>query len=351
VAEAVTAARSLRRGELARVASADLLGLLAVPQVCRALSSVWVAVLRAALAAVLRAAVIREGDPPAQLAVIGMGRLGGGELGYSSDADVLFVCQPHEGITDSMAARWAGSVAEALRKVLASPSQDPPLQVDADLRPEGRQGPLARTLDSYLAYYRKWGEIWEAQALLRARPLAGDLELAERFIAGINEVRYPDGGLDAAQVREIRRIKARVDSERLPGGADPSTHTKLGRGGLADIEWTVQLLQLRHAHELPSLRTTSTLDGIIAAQQADLLSEDDATELTAAWLLATRARNATMLVRGKAGDQLPTSMRDLGGVASAVEGHLVDDPGSFLDEYRRTTRRARAVVERVFYED
>ncbi|HWC83245.1 MAG TPA: bifunctional [glutamine synthetase] adenylyltransferase/[glutamine synthetase]-adenylyl-L-tyrosine phosphorylase [Pseudonocardiaceae bacterium] len=351
VAEAVTAARSLRRGELARVASADLLGLLAVPQVCQALSSVWVAVLRAALAAVLRAAVIREGDPPAQLAVIGMGRLGGGELGYSSDADVLFVCQPHEGITDSMAARWAGSVAETLRKVLASPSQDPPLQVDADLRPEGRQGPLARTLDSYLAYYRKWGEIWEAQALLRARPLAGDLELAERFIAGINEIRYPNGGLDAAQVREIRRIKARVDSERLPGGADPSTHTKLGRGGLADIEWTVQLLQLRHAHELPALRTTSTLDGITAAQQADLLSEDDATELTAAWLLATRARNATMLVRGKAGDQLPTSMRDLGGVASAVEGHLVDDPGGFLDEYRRTTRRARAVVERVFYED
>jgi glutamate-ammonia-ligase adenylyltransferase len=347
--EAVAAARALRRPELARVASADLLGLLAVPQVCAALSSVWVAVLRAALAAVLRATVIQQGERPARLAVIGMGRLGGGELGYGSDADVLFVCQPNPGVTDSLAARWAGTVAERLREVLGAPSQDPPLHVDADLRPEGRQGPLARTLDSYLAYYRKWGEVWESQALLRARPLAGDMALAERFIAAIDEFRYPDGGLTANQIREIRRIKARVDSERLPGGADPSTHTKLGRGGLADIEWTVQLLQLRHAHEIPALRTTSTLDGIDAAREAGLLGESDAAELRAAWLLATRARNATMLVRGKAGDQLPTGIRELAAVSGIVSGSPDLAPGGFLDEYRRTARRARAVVERVFY--
>ena len=186
--------------------------------------------------------------------------------------------------------------------------------------------------------------------MLRARPLAGDLELAGRFIAAIDKFRYPDAGLDANQIREIRRIKARVDSERLPGGADPSTHTKLGRGGLADIEWTVQLLQLRHAHEVPALRTTSTLDGIDAALAADLLTESDAGELRAAWLLATRARNATMLVRGKASDQLPTVIRELAAVSSVVSGSAEIDPGGFLDDYRRTTRRARAVVERVFYE-
>lgn len=345
---AVAAARSLRRHELLRVASADLLGLLTQPAVCDALSSVWVAVLRAALAAVLRAKT--DGEALARFAVIGMGRLGGGELGYSSDADVLFVCRPNPGVSDADAVRWAGSVAEALREALGSPSQDPPLVVDADLRPEGRQGPLVRTLDSYLAYYAKWSEPWEAQALLRARPVAGDAELGLEFVAAIDPVRYPADGLTPNQVREIRRIKARVDSERLPRGADPWTHTKLGRGGLADVEWTVQLLQLRHAHEIPGLRTTATLAGIDAAAGADLITSADAEALSAAWLLATKARNATMLVRGKASDQLPTSARELAAVATAVTGQTEREPGQFVDEYRRTMRRARAVIERVFYE-
>jgi glutamate-ammonia-ligase adenylyltransferase len=348
VGEAVAAARSLRRHELLRVASADLLGLLPPRAVCDALSSVWVAVLRAALAAVLRAKT--DGEAPARFAVIGMGRLGGAELGYGSDADVLFVCRPDPGVSDADAVRWANSVAEALREALGSPSQDPPLQVDADLRPEGRQGPLVRTLDSYVAYYQKWSEPWEAQALLRARPVAGDAELGAEFIAAIDPVRYPAGGLTPAQVREIRRIKARVDSERLPRGADPWTHTKLGRGGLADVEWTVQLLQLRHAGEVPGLRTTATLAGIDAAVDAGLLAAADAEALSSAWLLATKARNATMLVRGKASDQLPTSVRELAAVASAVNGSLELEPGRFVDEYRRTMRRARAVIERVFYE-
>jgi glutamate-ammonia-ligase adenylyltransferase len=350
VGEAVRTARSLRRHELLRVASADLLDLLAAPAVCAALTSVWVSVLDAALAVVLRAKADAEGPAPARLAVIGMGRLGGAELGYGSDADVLFVCEPNPGVSDADAVRWAGSVAEALRTELSSPSQDPPLDVDANLRPEGRQGPLVRTLDSYRAYYAKWSEPWEAQALLRARPVTGDADLGTRFIAAIDPIRYPAGGLDQAKVREIRRIKARVDSERLPRGADPSTHTKLGRGGLADVEWTVQLLQLRHAHEVPSLRTTSTLSGIAAAAAAGLLSAADADALRVAWLAATGARNATMLVRGKASDQLPTQARELAAVASAATGHTVTEPGEFLDDYRRTTRRARAVIERVFYE-
>ncbi|HEX3780201.1 MAG TPA: bifunctional [glutamine synthetase] adenylyltransferase/[glutamine synthetase]-adenylyl-L-tyrosine phosphorylase [Pseudonocardiaceae bacterium] len=353
VGHAVAAARSLRRHELLRVASADVLGMLDVPTVCLALSSVAGSVLAAALSAVLRAK-ISAGDgsePPAKIAVIGMGRLGGAELSYGSDADVLFVCEPNPGVAESVAVHWAGSVAEAFRTALGSPNQDPPLLVDADLRPEGRQGPLVRTLDSYLAYYAKWSHVWESQALLRARPVAGDTGLGARFIAAIDPVRYPEGGLDAAQVREIRRIKARVESERLPRGADPSTHMKLGRGGLADIEWTIQLLQLRYGHEIPALRTTSTVDGIRAVRDARLLTEDDAVELLGGWLLATKARNATMLVRGKASDQLPSTMRELAAVAGLVSGRPGADPGEFLDAYRRTTRRARAVVERVFYED
>ncbi|HEX7658625.1 MAG TPA: bifunctional [glutamine synthetase] adenylyltransferase/[glutamine synthetase]-adenylyl-L-tyrosine phosphorylase [Pseudonocardiaceae bacterium] len=344
---AVAAARSFRRHELVRVASADVLGLLDVPAVCEALTSIWIAVLRAALAVVLRAKSHVEGEPPARLAVIAMGRLGGRELSYGSDADVLFVCEPIGDTTDAEAVGWANSVAETLRTALGSPSQDPPLLIDADLRPEGRQGPLSRTLESYRAYYAHWGEVWEAQALLRARPIAGDADLAARFMEMVDPIRYPEKGLDAAAIREIRRVKARVENERLPRGADPSTHTKLGRGGLADIEWTIQLLQLCHGHEIPELRTQSTVEGLRIAADAGLLAHEDADALVTSWLLVTRARNAAMLVRGKASDQLPTHSRELAALASVVEPNA--EPGEFLDRYRRTTRRARAVVERVFY--
>ncbi|GAA0540404.1 glutamate-ammonia-ligase adenylyltransferase [Saccharopolyspora subtropica] len=348
---AVSAARSLRRHELLRIACGDLLGLMKPTAVFRALSSIWVAVLESALDVSMRdVARASGGQAPARIAVIGMGRLGGAELGYGSDADVLFVCEPVGGADEPTAVRFATSVVEQVRRLLGAPSQDPPLEVDIDLRPEGRQGALVRTIDSYLAYYRRWGEVWESQALLRARAVAGDPELGERFCRAIDPIRFPDGGLDEAKVREIRRIKARVDSERLPRGADPATHTKLGRGGLADVEWTLQLLQLRHAHEVPQLRTTSTVDGLRAAAEAGLLAVGDADELIEAWTLAMRMRNAVMLVRGKPGDQLPKQARELAAVAVALGYPAGVDTGAVVDDYLRVTRRARVVVERVFYD-
>ncbi len=185
---------------------------------------------------------------------------------------------------------------------------------------------------------------------IRAVAEAGGDELGADFVALIDPLRFPADGLTAEQVAEIRRIKARVERERLPRGADPTTHTKLGRGGLADIEWTVQLLQLQHAHEIPALRTPRTLEGLAAAQEAELIAPEDAAELRAAWLLATSVRNAATLVRGKQTDQVPTSGRELLAVATALGYPNDADPGEFLDAYRRTTRRARAVVERVFYD-
>lgn len=342
---AVASARSYRRHEMLRVACADLLGLLPVDAVCTALNSVNEAVLAATLDAVLRA----ETERPAALAVIGMGRLGGGESSYGSDADVMFVCAPAEGVDDHTAVRWATRVVERVRRLLGSPSPDPALPVDADLRPEGRSGPMVRTLASYREYYARWGEVWEAQALLRARPIAGDRTLGREFTALVDPIRYPADGLSAASVSEIRRIKARVDAERLPRGADRSTHTKLGLGGLADVEWTVQLLQLQHAGDVPELRTPSTLEGLHEAAEAGLIGAEDAAELEEGWRTATAARNAIMLVKGKPGDQLPRSGRELAAVAVALGYPAGGDPGEFLDDYKRVTRRARAVVERVFY--
>jgi [glutamine synthetase] adenylyltransferase / [glutamine synthetase]-adenylyl-L-tyrosine phosphorylase len=349
-AAAVAAARALRRHELVRTAAADLLGRLDVADVGHALSAVAVATLQAALDVAVRQVGAQHGGAmPTRLAVIAMGRLGGAELGYGSDADVLFVHEPLPGAEEREATEAASAAAELTRTLLARPAPDPPLEVDARLRPEGKNGPLVRTLASYAAYYQRWAAGWEAQALLRAVPVAGDAGVGERFVVVIDRLRYPASGLPPAEVTEIRRIKARVDAERLPRGADPATHTKLGRGGLADVEWTVQLLQLRYAGTVVGLRTTRTLPALHAAAAAGLMTGDDAAALEAAWRIATRARNAIMLVRGRAGDQLPGHGRDLAAVACAMGYPSGRDPGQVLEDYRRATRRARRVIERVFY--
>lgn len=304
----------------------------------------------AALAGALRAAVRAEwGDTlPTRFAVIGMGRFGGHEQGYGSDADVLFVHEPREGVCDEDAAKAAFAVAGEMRRLLQLPTTDPPLLVDADLRPEGKSGPIVRSLASYAAYYRRWSLVWESQALLRAEPVAGDPDLGRRFIDLVDPLRYPAEGLGEDAVREIRRLKARMESERLPRGADPTTHTKLGRGGLSDVEWTVQLLQMRHGWAEPGLRTTRTREALAAACAAELISTEDARILDEAWVLATSVRNAVMLVRGRAGDTFPGDPRELAAVGRYL-GYGPGHVGDMLDEYRRTTRRARAVVEELFY--
>jgi glutamate-ammonia-ligase adenylyltransferase len=179
-------------------------------------------------------------------------------------------------------------------------------------------------------------------------PIAGDEGLAQRFVATVDPVRWPVGGLPEAAAREIRRIKARVEAERLPRGADPHRHLKLGRGGMSDVEWTVQLLQLRHAHALPALRTPSTPGALQAAAQVGVLTEADAEVLATAWQLASRVRNASVLWRGRAQDALPTNVQELDGVARIV-GYPPASAGRLDEDYQRATRRARTVVERVFY--
>ncbi|MFJ6558977.1 bifunctional [glutamine synthetase] adenylyltransferase/[glutamine synthetase]-adenylyl-L-tyrosine phosphorylase [Streptomyces sp. NPDC091412] len=357
--QGVTAARGVRRRELFRTAAADIVGSYGtetrpaeadqgalVDQVGGAVSDLTAATLAGTLRAVVRKG---WGDTlPTRFAIIGMGRFGGHELGYGSDADVLFVHEPWEGADEREAAEAAARVVAETRRLLQIPSADPPLLVDADLRPEGKSGPLVRTLKSYEAYYRRWSLVWESQALLRAEPVAGDEDLGRRFIELIDPLRYPRGGLRDDAVREIRRLKARMESERLPRGTDPKLHTKLGPGGLSDVEWTVQMLQMRHAAGEASLRTTRTREALAAAQEAGLVSPEDASTLDEAWVLATRVRNAVMLVRGRAGDTFPTESRELAAVGRYL-GYGPGHAGDMLDAYRRTARRARSVMEELFY--
>ncbi|MGW4232865.1 bifunctional [glutamine synthetase] adenylyltransferase/[glutamine synthetase]-adenylyl-L-tyrosine phosphorylase [Streptomyces sp. NPDC004980] len=356
---AVAVARGVRRRELFRTTAADLIGSYGtednpaeqdpgalVDRVGSAVTDLNAATLSGALRAAVRE---QWGDTlPTRFAVIGMGRFGGHELSYGSDADVLFVHAPREGVSDEEAARAANTVITEMRRLLQLPTADPPLLIDADLRPEGKSGPLVRTLKSYEAYYRRWALVWESQALLRAEPMAGDEELGRAFVELIDPLRYPAEGLGEDAVREIRRLKARMESERMPRGADPTLHTKLGRGGLSDVEWTVQLMQMQHGWAEPGLRTTRTREALAAACAAELIPAEEAQTLDEAWVLATRVRNAVMLVRGRPSDTFPSNPRELTAVGRYL-GYEPGHAGDMLEDYRRITRRARAVVEERFY--
>ncbi|WP_073218246.1 bifunctional [glutamine synthetase] adenylyltransferase/[glutamine synthetase]-adenylyl-L-tyrosine phosphorylase [Streptomyces sp. NBRC 110465] len=356
---AVAVVRGVRRRELFRTTAADLIGSYGtedspaeqdhgalVDRVGSAVTDLNAATIAGALRAAVRE---RWGDTlPTRFAVIGMGRFGGHELGYGSDADVLFVHRPREGVSDEEAGRAANAVVGEMRRLLQLPTADPPLLIDADLRPEGRTGPMVRTLKSYEAYYRRWSLVWESQALLRAEHMAGDEELGRAFVELVDPLRYPMEGLGEDAVREIRRLKARMESERMPRGADPTLHAKLGRGGLSDVEWTVQLMQMRHGWAEPGLRTTRTREALAAACAAGLIPAEDAQTLDEAWVLAARVRNAVMLVRGRPGDTFPSDARELAAVGRYL-GYEPGHVGDMLDDYRRITRRARAVVEERFY--
>ncbi|MEV7461502.1 bifunctional [glutamine synthetase] adenylyltransferase/[glutamine synthetase]-adenylyl-L-tyrosine phosphorylase [Streptomyces rubiginosohelvolus] len=356
---AVAVVRGVRRRELFRTTAADLIGSYGtedspaeqdhgalVDRVGSAVTDLNAATIAGALRAAVRE---RWGDTlPTRFAVIGMGRFGGHELSYGSDADVLFVHRPREGVSDEEAGRAANAVVSEMRRLLQLPTADPPLLIDADLRPEGRTGPMVRTLKSYEAYYRRWSLVWESQALLRAEHMAGDEELGRAFVELVDPLRYPMEGLGEDAVREIRRLKARMESERMPRGADPTLHAKLGRGGLSDVEWTVQLIQMQHGWAEPGLRTTRTREALAAACAADLIPAEDAQTLDEAWVLAARVRNAVMLVRGRPGDTFPSDPRELAAVGRYL-GYEPGHVGDMLDDYRRTTRRARAVVEERFY--
>ena len=347
-AAAVAALRALRCRELLRTAMADLLGWSGPEQTGEALTTVAAVTIEAALQVAVRSVAGRRGEFPTRLCVVAMGRFGGHESGYGSDADVMFVHDPLPGADEHEATTAAHAAAEELRALLARPGPEPPLLIDPGLRPEGRQGPLVRTLASYRAYYERWSVPWESQALLRAEPVAGDGELGARFTVLADEFRYPDGGIPEPFVLEIRRLKARMEAERMPRGVDPALHLKLGPGGLSDVEWVVQLLQLRHAHAVPELRTTRTLAGLNAAARAGLMAQEDADVLARAWRLASRIRDAVVLVRGRAADVLPARASELAAVASVL-GYQSGSAQDLVQDYRQAARRARGVMEALFY--
>nr|WP_028708129.1 bifunctional [glutamine synthetase] adenylyltransferase/[glutamine synthetase]-adenylyl-L-tyrosine phosphorylase [Propionicicella superfundia] len=338
---AIEVVRAVRRQELLRLAMGDLLDeAVSLDSLGEGLSSVASATIDAALEIAARDV---PGAP--EIGVIAVGRWGGNEMSYASDSDAMFVIDDSDDPED---VRRAIDVVGRLRTLLSQPGRDPSFVIDADLRPEGKGGPMVRTIGSYAKYYERWASTWEAQAMLRARPGAGSRRLGERLVAVLDPVRYPKGGLTDKQVTEIRRLKARMEVERMPRGTDPAKHTKLGPGGLSDVEWVVQLLQLQHGCELPGLRDTSTLGALREAQEAGLVTTGDAQALRGAWRLASRLRNAIMLVRARPGDVIPTDPRELAAIAELL-GYGRGHASALIEDYLRRSRLARSVALRLFW--
>ncbi|GAB3601929.1 bifunctional [glutamine synthetase] adenylyltransferase/[glutamine synthetase]-adenylyl-L-tyrosine phosphorylase [Microbacterium aureliae] len=341
--EAMRAVRALRRRELLRVAMAGILGSITIEQIADALTTITEVTIQAALRAVRREVVPPE-DDDLDFSVIAMGRFGGRELGFGSDADVMYVYRANS-VDPERAARLALQIVSELRN--QSEDHRVPLDLDADLRPEGRSGPLVRSLESYEAYYRRWSLSWEAQALLRARGVAGSVKLIDAFTELADEVRFPVAA-DPQGLREIKRIKARVENERLPQGADPARHLKLGPGSLSDVEWLVQILQLQHAHRVPGMRTTSTIAALRAAQAEGLLPAPAADLLAESWRLSSRLRSANTLLSGQTSDVLPSDRARLDGIGRLL-GYPPRSATRVEEDYFGATRRARRVFEKLFY--
>ncbi len=337
-ASAALALRTARRREVLRTALGAILGVTTIDEIGFALTDITTAVLSGALSL-----VHRYGDG-IEFGIVAMGRYGGSELGFGSDTDVMYVYRA-AGATDEEAQQRAEAIVHGLSRL--TEDLRIPLDLDINLRPEGKNGAIVRSLESYRAYYARWSLTWEAQALLRARPVVGDVGVLADFTAIADEVRFPQQ-IAEQDVREVKRIKARVEAERLPQAADPSRHLKLGRGSLSDVEWFVQLLQLQYGAHVEGLRTTSTLRALAAAEREDLVLAPDAKKLRDAWTLASRVRSALTLWTSKTSDVLPTDRQQLDGVARLLEY----PPGSaaqFEEDYLRITRLARQVFEKRFY--
>jgi glutamate-ammonia-ligase adenylyltransferase len=322
--------RRFKRRELMRIAIADIAKESDVATVGHELADLAEACLEAAL------------DDDFPFAVIGMGKLGGRELNYSSDIDVMFV---HDGDPTEAERR-----AEKLIKAIGDVTPDgQAFRIDLGLRPEGKSGPLARSLESFAEYYSRWAKPWEFQALTKASFAAGSVDVAERFLTAHRQLAFPEQ-LPPGALAEIRHLKARMERERIPRGTDPRRHIKLGPGGMSDIEFGVQILQLQHGAARPRLQVTGTLDAISAAAAEELIDEEEASRLDEAYRFLMSLRNRMFFLYGRPVDILPPKPEDLEALGIAMGE--TDQPRQELEErYRRITRRARKVAERLIYED
>lgn len=283
--------------------------------------------------------VATDGDDSG-FAVIAMGRWGGRELSYGSDLDLMYVF-------DGIEREGALLIPGQLGKILSVPSRHGEgYELDAGLRPEGKNGPLSRSVDSFAKYYEEWAEPWELLALTRARSVAGDIEVSRSFQKRIEPFLWRER-IEQAVVQSIRNIKARVETERINPDEDADFHLKLGPGSLSDIEFLTQLLQLRHGYSNPSLRTPSTIPALDGLRDLGFIDAGAHAALFDSYEFCTRVRLRLHLQRGRLFNSLPTDPDHLSNLASSL-GY--DRAVELREHYQQVTRRARRVFLQHFFD-
>ncbi len=315
-----------------------------LPEVAGELADLAQAALGAALA--VARAEQPPGAAPCRLAVIGMGKTGGHELNYVSDVDVVFVAEAPEGGDERAALESATFLATAMMRACSAATAEGTLwPVDAALRPEGKNGPLVRTLASHVAYYQRWASTWEFQALLKARPVAGDLALGEAYVEAVSPMVW-----SAAQrpdfVADVQAMRRRVEEHVPADQAD--RQLKLGKGGLRDVEFSVQLLQLVHGRTDESLRSRTTLDALAALAAGGYVARDDAAGLDAAYRVLRCLEHRVQVHRLRRTHLMPTSEDDLRWLGRSM-GHRANPAHSVLGQWQRQAREVRRLHERIFY--
>ncbi|MBM3496535.1 MAG: hypothetical protein FJX72_19785, partial [Armatimonadetes bacterium] len=351
------AMRRFRHREMLRIGVRDIMGISDMPTTAREFSNLADACVQKCYALARDRAGAKHGAPPPRFAVIALGKLGGSELNYSSDIDLLFVCDDETSEGDA-ALRAANTVAEAIVAYLGRDMQNGHLfRVDMRLRPEGRFGALVRTMESYRSYYENWAEQWERQAMVKARLAAGDARLGHAFLQMVAQHAYPRR-LTRVAVSAIRENKRRVErtqrvaaasrcavAEATPlGGLD----VKLGLGGIRDIEFTIQFLQMEHGAHDPLVRTPNTLEAIARLRQARALSAPDARQLTDAYVFLRNVEHRLQLLYDHQTQQLPTQEREMGLLARRLG---LSDAAEFAEAYEGHTARVRAIALRLFWRE
>ncbi|MAF11964.1 hypothetical protein CMK11_16075 [Candidatus Poribacteria bacterium] len=352
--------RRFKRRETLRIGVRDLVRAALVDDVTREMAYVADVTFEVAIGIVRAGLSERYGVPrgadgsEATYAVIGMGKLGGEELNFSSDVDVLCVYS-EDGVTDDGADNQAffQRLTERLADAIGKQTRDGYVfRVDFRLRPQGKTGPLARSLDSYEAYYETWGELLERQALIKARHVAGDAALGAAFLGMVRPFVYR-ATLDARQVEEtldeIRWTKATIE-KRIARDGDPSLHVKLGPGGIRDSEFVVQALQLLHGPRVATARAAGTVPALDALGAAGVLPVPEAEDLKDAYRFMRRVENCVQLVSDRQVYHAPDDAVEWEKLALRL-GYAGDAGARFQEEFEARQRTIRDSFDTLFSAD
>jgi glutamate-ammonia-ligase adenylyltransferase len=343
-ARAADALRVANRAALMRIAIADVAHGASFDVTSARLSDLADAVLDGALAAAR--AELPADAPGVRLAIIGMGKCGGRELNYISDVDVIFVAEPEQGVDEADALRTATTLASSVMRLCSTHTAEGSIwEVDAGLRPEGRAGALVRTLRSHVGYYERWAKTWEFQALLKARAVAGDAGLGAAYVDAVLPFVWSAVDRDGF-VSDVQAMRRRVE-HNVPA-RDADRQLKLGRGGLRDVEFSVQLLQMVHGRSDVMLRSPNTLGALESLATWGYVGREDAASLASAYRFLRTLEHRIQMHRMVRTHVVPDDDGDLRRLGRAM-GFGTDPARALADAWQRKAHEVRRIHEKLFY--